>query len=126
MTTHTLSITTTTSTTSSTAAAADATTTSGHVLPSSTSCSGDDGGGARSKTPLTWQQTKAWLSAFVLNNFMLLSFTLAAALAMAWPLPGRVVASWSVGDVRVVQALNNFIVFLISGLTLKSDDFRWA
>lgn len=67
---------------------------------------------------------KASTSAFVLNNFMLLSFSLAAALAMAWPLPGRVVASWAIGDVRVVQAINNFMVFLISGLTLKSDDFR--
>ncbi|KAF6235189.1 SBF-like CPA transporter family-domain-containing protein [Scenedesmus sp. NREL 46B-D3] len=55
---------------------------------------------------------------------MLLSFSFAAALAMAWPLPGKAVASWTVGDVRVVQAANNFLVFLISGLTLKSDDFR--
>jgi hypothetical protein len=71
-----------------------------------------------------WQQAKARVSAFVTTNFMLISFSLAAALAMAWPLPGKVVASWAVGDVRIVQAINNFMVFLISGLTLKSDDFR--
>lgn len=80
--------------------------------------------GASSCTAARWEQLKGSTSTFVLNNFMLLSFSLAAALAMAWPLPGRVVASWSVGDVRVVQAINNFMVFLISGLTLKSDDFR--
>lgn len=44
-----------------------------------------------------WHQAKASTSAFIINNFMLLSFSLAAALAMAWPLPGRVVASWAVG-----------------------------
>lgn len=71
-----------------------------------------------------WQQAKARVFAFVITNFMLISFSLAAALAMAWPLPGKVVASWAVGDVRIVQAINNFMVFLISGLTLKSDDFR--
>lgn len=121
MTTHTLSIATTTSTST---AAADATTPSSQVLPSTSS--GDDAGASRTSKTAVWQQAKARLSVFVLNNFMLLSFSLAAAVAMAWPLPGRVVASWSVGDVRVVQAINNFIVFLISGLTLKSDDFRWA
>lgn len=81
---------------------------------------GDDPSGKRAR----WQRLKAGTAAFVLSNFMLISFSLAAALAMAWPLPGKVVASWSVGDVRVVQAINNFLVFLISGLTLKSDDFR--
>jgi hypothetical protein len=65
-----------------------------------------------------------WARQFALDNFMLLSFSLAAALAMAWPVPGKAVASWAVGDVRMVQAANNFLVFLISGLTLKSDDFR--
>eukprot|EP00878_Enallax_costatus_P042518 GHUV01049905.1.p1 GENE.GHUV01049905.1~~GHUV01049905.1.p1 ORF type:complete len:333 (+),score=70.69 GHUV01049905.1:307-1305(+) len=68
--------------------------------------------------------TLAKLKAFIVDNFMLLSFSLAAAAAMAWPLPGKVVASWSVADVRVIQVLNNFLVFLISGLILKSDDFR--
>lgn len=70
--------------------------------------------------------TVAGLKIFVLENFMLLSFSLAAAFAMAWPLPGKVVASWAIADVRVIQALNNFLVFLISGLTLKSDDFRYG
>jgi len=79
-----------------------------------------------SSKAVTWRHVASRASDFVVHNFMLLSFSFAAALAMAWPLPGRVVASWSVGDVRVVQAINNFLVFLISGLTLKSDDFRCA
>jgi hypothetical protein len=75
---------------------------------------------------LRWQQLARWARQFALDNFMLLSFSLAAALAMAWPVPGKAVASWAVGDVRIVQAANNFLVFLISGLTLKSDDFRYT
>lgn len=73
--------------------------------------------------PLTQQQLHR-AGQFALDNFMLLSFSCAAALAMAWPLPGKLIASWTVGDVRIVQAVNNFLVFLISGLTLKSDEFR--
>jgi hypothetical protein len=94
------------------------------ALQTSSSPTGPSASSSHTTSSIKWQKAKASISAFVLNNFMLLSFSLAAALAMAWPLPGRVVASWSIGDVRVVQAVNNFLVFLISGLTLKSDDFR--
>jgi hypothetical protein len=88
-----------------------------------TAAPGSEQGGTPSARPPR-PPLKARLAAFAVNNFMLLSFSVAAAAAMAWPLPGKVVASWAVGDIRVVQAINNFLVFLISGLTLKSDDFR--
>lgn len=84
----------------------------------------DTASSSTSTKAVAWRHVVSRASSIVVSNFMLLSFSFAAALAMAWPLPGRVVASWSVGDVRVVQAINNFLVFLISGLTLKSDDFR--
>lgn len=46
--------------------------------------------------------------------------------ALAWPEPGKVVGSWHVKDVRIVQALNNFFVFLVSGLTLRTKDIKTA
>uniref|UniRef100_A0A383W7R8 Uncharacterized protein n=1 Tax=Tetradesmus obliquus TaxID=3088 RepID=A0A383W7R8_TETOB len=94
------------------------------LTSSTTAASGGDAGSNTKQHRWQWHKFSAWAKQFALDNFMLLSFSLAAALAMAWPVPGKAVASWAVGDVRVVQALNNFLVFLISGLTLKSDDFR--
>jgi hypothetical protein len=85
-----------------------------------------DTGSSKKQPVLQVHKLTTWAKQFALDNFMLLSFSFAAALAMAWPVPGKAVASWAVGDVRIVQAANNFLVFLISGLTLKSDDFRWA
>lgn len=93
-------------------------------LDASSSSPGGNCSNSSSSKRGRWQQARSRAGAFVVSNFMLISFSLAAALAMAWPVPGKAVASWSVGDVRVVQAFNNFAVFLISGLTLKSDDFR--
>jgi hypothetical protein len=92
--------------------------------PSSITAAASNGDAASSKKQR--QKFTSWAKQFALDNFMLLSFSFAAALAMAWPVPGKAVASWAVGDVRIVQAINNFLVFLISGLTLKSDDFRSA
>lgn len=73
-------------------------------------------------TGAQWRKVQA----FVISNFMPISFSLAAALALAWPVPGLWLGSWKIGDVRVVQAINNFLVFLISGLTLDSRDFRYS
>ena len=86
--------------------------------------SGGANGGASSSSSPSKKKPKpplaARVKAFCIAQFMPLSFLVAAALALAWPLPGRVVLSWQAGDVRIVQAINNAIVFLISGLTLKS------
>jgi hypothetical protein len=95
-------------------------------LPDSAIASDADAPSVQKQQLLRLHQLARWARQFALDNFMLLSFSLAAALAMAWPMPGKAVASWAVGDVRIVQAANNFLVFLISGLTLKSDDFRCA
>lgn len=64
------------------------------------------------------------LNVFVVDNFMLLAFAGALLSAMVWPLPGKVVSSWQAGDFRIVQTISTILVFLISGVTLRSDEFR--
>lgn len=66
------------------------------------------------------------LKKIVIEYFLPLAFLVAVVAALAFPLPGRVVGSWHVSDIRIVQAINNFLVFLISGLTLKTDHLRSA
>eukprot|EP00898_Chlorokybus_atmophyticus_P008906 jgi/Chlat1/9016/Chrsp94S08290 len=61
---------------------------------------------------------------FIVENFIPLGFLFALVVALAFPQPGREVGSWQVGGVKVVQAVNNFLVFLVSGLTLRWSEFR--
>eukprot|EP00243_Klebsormidium_subtile_P002542 TRINITY_DN1508_c0_g1_i4.p1 TRINITY_DN1508_c0_g1~~TRINITY_DN1508_c0_g1_i4.p1 ORF type:complete len:400 (+),score=16.87 TRINITY_DN1508_c0_g1_i4:100-1299(+) len=63
---------------------------------------------------------------FVINNFLPLGFLVALVFALSWPQPGQEVASWKIGSIRAIQALNNICVFFISGLTLKSNDLKQA
>lgn len=63
---------------------------------------------------------------FAVAYFLPLAFLVAVAFALALPLPGKVVGSWHVSDVRVVQAINKVVVFLISGLTLRTDHLKSA
>jgi sodium/bile acid cotransporter 7 len=74
-----------------------------------------------SRTPrFTLDATFAW----VVSNFLPLSFAFALLIALLWPLPGGVVGSLQLSGVRAVQAANNVVVFLISGLTLAMSDVR--
>lgn len=72
------------------------------------------------------QQTHrgAALLAWVVVNFLPLSFAFALVVALIWPLPGVDVAAVKLGGVRAVQAANNAAVFLVSGLTLNLADVR--
>eukprot|EP00668_Euglena_longa_P011724 GGOE01014139.1.p1 GENE.GGOE01014139.1~~GGOE01014139.1.p1 ORF type:complete len:430 (-),score=83.25 GGOE01014139.1:300-1532(-) len=68
-----------------------------------------------------------WLEkvkAVVVKNFLLVCFAIAVTVALSWPEPGCYVGSWKFGTVRMMQALNNAIVFFISGLTLKNSEFK--
>lgn len=67
---------------------------------------------------LTW----AWLKKKLLKHFLPLGFLLALILALAWPTPGDEISSWKVGTFRVVQTINVCTIFVISGLTLKTED----
>lgn len=62
----------------------------------------------------------------VIRNFLPLAFLIAVVVAMSFPFPGKVVASLHIGDVRIVQAINNFFVFLVSGLTLRTNEVKKA
>jgi sodium/bile acid cotransporter 7 len=66
------------------------------------------------------------MSAFCLKWFLPLGFLLALIVGLSWPLPGEEVASWMIGDYRVVQTLNVITIFVVSGLTLKTDDIKHA
>ncbi|KAF8055941.1 MST4 [Scenedesmus sp. PABB004] len=77
--------------------------------------------GAPAEPPL-WPAVKA----YVLRNYLPLAFLVAFVVAMAWPLPGRVVLSPSVMGVHVVTFINICIVFFISGLTLNTNELRAA
>ena len=74
----------------------------------------------------SWKKHVARLKKICLEYFLPLALVVAITFALAFPLPGRVVGSWHVSDNRIVQAINNFIVFLISGLTLRTEHFKSA
>ena len=57
--------------------------------------------------------------AFVITNFLPIGFLCALVFALAYPLPGKAVATIQVFNVGVIQAVNSFNVFFISGLTLN-------
>ncbi len=80
--------------------------------------------GAAAPTPPPKPPLLQRLKAIGRDHFMPISFLIATILAISWPVPGAAVASWQGGNIRIVQAINNALVFLISGLTLRSDDFR--
>lgn len=61
-----------------------------------------------------------------IKNVLPLGFFLALVVALSWPAPGKAVASPKVEGFRVVQTINVVIIFIISGLTLKTDDIKEA
>ncbi|KAK9901268.1 hypothetical protein WJX75_003294 [Coccomyxa subellipsoidea] len=64
--------------------------------------------------------------AALLNNFLPFAFFVALIIALAWPLPGQKVLIPVVKDVHVVTFVNICTVFLISGLTLRTDELKQA
>lgn len=59
---------------------------------------------------------------FVVENFLVVGFSLAVVFSLSYPLPGKYMGSIIVGswNIHLIQFLNNIIVFLISGLALQS------
>ena len=79
-----------------------------------------------SDTRSTWGKHITSVKKFCLEYFLPLAFVVAITFALVFPLPGRIVGSWHVSDIRIVQAVNNFVVFLISGLTLRTEHLKSA
>lgn len=63
---------------------------------------------------------------FCIKNVLPLGFLLVLIIALSWPAPGEAVGKPQVEGFRVIQTINVVIIFLISGLTLKTDDIKEA
>jgi len=59
---------------------------------------------------------------FVVENFLVVGFSVAVVFSLSYPIPGQYLGSITVGswNIQLIQFLNNIIVFLISGLALHS------
>jgi len=64
------------------------------------------------------------VQAFVIENFLLVGFCGAVIFAFAYPFGGKLFYSWQAGDYRIIELLNNCVVFFISGVTLKLEDLK--
>ena len=63
---------------------------------------------------------------FCIKNVLPLGFFFVLIVALAWPAPGKAVGTPKVEGYRVVQTINVVVIFIISGLTLKTDDIKDA
>ncbi|CAM9580437.1 unnamed protein product [Hapterophycus canaliculatus] len=63
---------------------------------------------------------------FCIKNVLPLGFFVALVIALVWPAPGKAFAKPKVEGFRVVQTINVVIIFIISGLKLKTDDIKEA
>jgi sodium/bile acid cotransporter 7 len=64
--------------------------------------------------------------AFFLKNFLVIGLITAIVFSLAVPWPGKEVDSWSVGDWGIVSTINVVTIFIVSGLTLKTDHIKDA
>lgn len=71
------------------------------------------------------QRSSIWKGRIV-KTYLPLVFAVAIVVAMSWPTPGLKALSLVVKGVHCIQALNTFLVFLVSGLTLNISDLRAA
>jgi len=78
---------------------------------------------APAATPQNWA---AWTKKKVVENFLPLGFGFALIIAMAVPAPGKAAAAIVLPTINVflIQAINNVVVFFISGITLNVNAFR--
>lgn len=66
-------------------------------------------------------------SAHIFDNYLVLSFAVAIALALAWPTPGAAAMGWKLpGDVHILESVNVMAVFFTSGLCLHVGDAKRA
>ena len=81
-------------------------------------------GAVRPKTSTAVQQTKLQrFRSFFITNFLPIGFMFILIISLSAPYPGAVVASWKfLGGIGIVQAINNVLVFFISGLTLNTKE----
>jgi len=59
---------------------------------------------------------------FVVENFLPLGLIFTAIISLAFPLPGLLLGEVKYDGMPIVEFINNIVVFLISGLTLKIEE----
>lgn len=64
------------------------------------------------------------VQSFVTENFLLVGFGGAVMFSFVYPFGGKLFYSWQTGEFRIIELINNFFVFFISGLTLKLEDLK--
>lgn len=77
---------------------------------------------AKTMTQSRWERARL----FSIKNVLPLGFLVVLVWALAWPAPGKAVAKPKVEDYRLIQTINVVVIFIISGLTLRTDDIKKA
>lgn len=60
----------------------------------------------------------------VIENFILVCLCVAILVAFSYPVPGSRAADIQSGNWKVIEVINNIMVFFISGLTLKIEELK--
>lgn len=63
---------------------------------------------------------------FIIEYYLPLGFALALIVSLSYPLPGSTLASFGIYGISIVQAINNFSVFFVSGITLNTQAVIYA
>lgn len=63
---------------------------------------------------------------FIIEYFLPLGYIIAMIVSLSFPLPGKVIASVTYNNLSIIQLLNIFCVFLISGITLDTSSVTFA
>lgn len=66
------------------------------------------------------------MKAFLLKHFLVIGLLTAVVFALAIPWPGRAINSVKIGDFRVFQTIEIILIFLITGLTLRTKEIQDA
>eukprot|EP01040_Poterioochromonas_malhamensis_P013782 gene13782-15198_t len=68
-----------------------------------------------------------WISVetekFIIENFLVIVFAIAITVALIFPTPGATLGLILYNGKSLIQSINTIIVFFISGITLKVEDF---
>ena len=65
-----------------------------------------------------------WILEQIVQNFILFALSVAVIISFSYPYPGSKASSITIGNLKIVEFINNVIVFLISGVTLKVEDLK--
>ena len=68
----------------------------------------------------------ASVKAFVIKNYLPLGFCLALLIGLSFPAPGAWLGGLKVGSYKAVQSVCIILIFIISGLTLKTSEVTAA